>query len=54
MITERTLRIWRKEALHLHKDEGRMNSLGSRPVDELTKRILRLTQELMDLHLLRR
>jgi len=50
-ITERTLRKWRKEAL-----EERELLIGS--VDktrlEIRNRILRLTQELLDQHLLRK
>lgn len=56
MITERTLRKWRKEALeklrHLeHKDIPISAIEEDRSIAE---RILRLTQELLDQHLLRK
>jgi predicted nucleic acid-binding Zn ribbon protein len=61
MITERTLRQWRRDAL-----TGRMNIASADParpesinetilfIDELNQRILRLTQELLDQHLMRK
>jgi len=56
MITERTLRKWRREAL-VYKSV----STDSNLITELTKedgcnrqRILRMTQELLDQHLLRK
>ena len=55
-ITERTLKQWRKEAL-TDLPEGREKgiiSLNISAVIELNKRILRMTQELLDLHLIRR
>ena len=53
MITERTLRKWRGESLH------RIQCIENyRPMSDLVKeeneRILRLTQELLDQHLLRK
>jgi hypothetical protein len=53
-ITERTLKRWRQEALILSIDKERCASLGERPVSELLERIIRMTQELLDQHLLRR
>jgi transposase-like protein len=51
MITERTLRKWRKEALD--DREILKHSMDKRRV-EIRERILRLTQELLDQHLLRK
>ncbi len=58
MITERTLRKWRKESL---KETLSYNSLSDNDskekiswINELNTRILRMTQELLDQHLLRR
>jgi len=61
VITERTLRKWRKEAL---MDEPKLIGLAVKVDDnittsmtiisELNKRILRMTGELLDQHLLRR
>ena len=48
MITERTLKKWRKEALKL-KSESISTSLQY----QLSDRILRMTQELLDLHLIK-
>jgi hypothetical protein len=53
MITERTLKRWRQEALILSIDKERCASLGERPVSELLERIIRMTQELLDQHLLK-
>lgn len=57
MITERTLRKWRKDAL---KAKAEMNKKPM-PDDYLWKdyitildRILRMTQEMLDIHLLRK
>lgn len=55
-ITERTLKKWRKEAL---KDLefatlGDRLSWGQPIIEEVLGRILRLTQELLDQHLLRK
>lgn len=58
-ITERTLKRWRMEALKA-KDRSFVVS-GGYPedaaiilFDELNERILRMTQELLDLHLIRK
>ena len=62
-ITERTLRKWRtdalkeKSAIALFKTSGlSMDSPASnvRNIEELYLRILRMTQELLDQHLLRK
>jgi len=55
-ITERTLKKWRREALGdyndcVHCPEG---NYDSSVVKELSNRILRMTQELLDQHLLRK
>jgi len=52
-ITERTLRKWRTEALKdiTYPDNSfEPNSI----IEELSNRILRMTQELLDQHLLRK
>lgn len=63
MITERLLRQWRKQALeHLRIKRhtpttaapGEEHSVSTLIDDELNNRILRLTQELLDIHLLRK
>jgi hypothetical protein len=53
MISERTLKNWRKDAL---KTERILEWDAASPklVKELSSRILLLTQELMDLHLIRK
>ena len=54
MVSERTLKRWRKDAL---KDDGVKEGAITLHVNariELNKRILRLTQELLDLHLIRK
>jgi len=48
MISERTLRKWRAWALEI-KD-----STGDAVIKELCGYVLKMTQELMDLHLLRK
>jgi hypothetical protein len=51
MITERTLKKWRREALGIINRDDQIN-----PVEMniyLADRILRMTQELMDQHLVR-
>jgi len=55
MITERTLKKWRKEALqNLKILEGwDSDAENTQLIRELSQRILRMTQELMDLHLMR-
>ncbi len=53
MLTERTLKLWRKEAL---MDEGVKEgalTLHTPARIELDRRILRMTQELLDAHLIR-
>jgi len=58
MITERTLRNWRRDALRKEvvpvdpKEPGSLNIVALK-IDELNSRILRLTQELLDQHLMR-
>ncbi len=52
MISERTLRRWRRDALVTPKDVDLL--LSSRLYIELQERILRLTQELLDQHLIRK
>ena len=52
MITERTLRKWRKEALELRRDINDVPE--SSPILSLVNEVLRMTQELLDQHLLRR
>ena len=59
MVTERTLKRWRKEALEdINKDYPtivkRSPDAIAKNVIELQQRILRLTQELLDQHLMRR
>lgn len=56
MITERTLKKWRKEALTEEdvayaKQDGQLMIIAYK---ELQSRILRMTQELMDSYLIRR
>jgi len=54
MITERTLKRWRREALQMQKEWKGSHLPESLTILELCKRILRLTMELMDIHLLRK
>ena len=56
MITERTLRKWRKEALRAHSAWDRVEEslMYRKDMRETLSRILRLTQELLDQHLLRK
>jgi len=51
MITERTLRKWRKEVL---EEIVILASSGDKRRLEIRQRVLRLTQELLDQHLLRK
>ena len=51
-ITERTLKRWRKEALQFKDDVKNMPEAA--PATGLCDRILRMTQELLDQHLLQR
>ena len=59
MITERTLKKWRKEALRTielaegHDPAYRDFRMDLNDLNETMTRILRMTQELMDLHLMR-
>jgi hypothetical protein len=60
-ITERTLRKWRKEALEdsiaprlLAANDGVDEGFCVDEIKELSDRILRMTQELLDQHLLRK
>lgn len=58
MITERTLKNWRREALTKTGFEcvadGSQVTMSLGRLDELNKRILRMSQELLDQHLMRR
>jgi hypothetical protein len=59
MITERTLRQWRKDALKKQEHSiliknGEETNMAVLLEYELHNRILRLTQELLDIHLMRR
>lgn len=54
-ISERVLKKWRKEALQFREDIKTMLPKGDKTIDstdELIERILRLTQVLLDQHLL--
>lgn len=57
MISEKTLRKWRKEALTktdvMDQSKSLVDILSSQSI-EMKERILRLTQELMDHHLMRK
>lgn len=59
MISERTLRQWRRDALKVNDAEaltmyeGTANALAKAYI-ESKQRILRLTQELLDLHLMKK
>ena len=55
MITERTLKKWRKEALSNFDEAIYENSAPSlaKAFIELNNRILRMTQELLDFHLVK-
>jgi len=57
MISEKTLRKWRKEALKCDKtipEGGEGLAHRTFQYEECQERILRLTQELLDQHLLRK
>jgi len=62
MITERTLKQWRRDALTCERDpETSPTMLGGPNVSmdithykKINRRILRLTQELMDIYLVKR
>ena len=55
-ITERTLREWRKQALVEHRDLFQVdcNAEFTSHRREMCERILRLTQELLDNHLVKK
>ncbi len=54
-ITERTLRKWRKEALEeMYLSKIDADSLVAMLRKETAKRILQMTQELLDAHLIRK
>ena len=54
MITERTLRKWRGESLKLKDAADKGHAIVTIGAKEINERILRLTQELLDQHLLRK
>lgn len=60
MITERTLRKWRTDALTAVEDESKYSIYDgtaaslARHYVEVNKRILRMTQDMLDYHLLRK
>ena len=56
MITERTLKKWRKEALTVDEilpSTDFSEAIGPGMVKELSQRILRLTQIMLDQHLMK-
>ena len=53
-ITERTLKRWRREVLVDNELKTNVTSTDLLIRVELNKRILRLTQELLDLHLIKK
>jgi len=61
MISERTLRQWRKDSLIKPKllettllNDQSIIVTANKIIEELNERILRLTQDLMDLHLMQK
>ncbi len=57
MIAERTLKRWRRDALKESELTGlafEKSTLVNLVINELRQRILRLTQELMDLNLMKK
>ena len=59
MITEKTLKRWRKDSLLSTQDTLKFNTSNENNllrdrINELHDRILRLTQELLDNHLVRK
>ena len=54
MITERTLKNWRKEALESQKEQSNHPGQQAHIIIPYAERILRMTQELLDQHLLRK
>lgn len=60
MITERTLRQWRREALSIRENVNKLSRNSPEGLttevlmqNELAERILRLTQELSDINLVK-
>jgi len=57
-ITERTLKTWRKQALeeinYFHSQVNNVDVERTNHRKEIAERILRLTQELLDQHLIRK
>lgn len=60
MITERTLRQWRREALNIRSNVNKLSRTRPEGLStdvlmqgELAERILRLTQELSDINLVK-
>lgn len=54
MISERVLKKWRKEALMFEVKKHEYPTELREAFEEGARRILRLTQELLDQHLIRR
>ena len=56
MITERTLKIWRRNALREINSLKGVDRIGEATVErrELSSKILRMTQELLDNYLLQK
>jgi len=55
MITERTLRQWRKDALKSVASRHSMDTTQKNDLEvQISERILRLTQELLDQHLIKK
>ncbi len=54
MITERSLRKWRKESLLYKENRNNYPVELQKMFDEGAERVLRLTQELLDQHLIRK
>lgn len=57
MITEKTLRRWRKDSLNPTYNANPDETISAIPVSHITElheRILRMTQDLLDQHLIRK
>lgn len=59
MISERALRKWRKEALQIKEVQEGLGSgdalgIGAEACNRVVEMLLKMTQELLDQHLLRR
>jgi hypothetical protein len=56
MITERTLKRWRKDALEIRDILDKYNNESEFTIQrrEMSRRILHMTQELLDLHLIKK